>query len=118
MVDERDTCPEPEMDLFTALTHERKSPRLTRSVEPGDKVCEPMLVERARRKDVDDEIRTNLDSIRAGVDANRNLTKRGVLGIGLIFLLAMLEYLGIVGEGKPPVWARAVFDVAAWMVGK
>lgn len=112
-------CPEksPDYDAWMTAWNQSPFPTKLNSLEPGDKVCEPMLQERAKRKETDEEIFHQLDSIRVGVDTTKRLTKRGVVGIGMIFLLAGLEYLGVLGEGKPPVWARAVFDVAAWMIG-
>lgn len=89
-----------------------------RSVEPGDKVCDAVLQERARRKEEDEGIFRQLDSIRAGVDTTRKLTGRVAIGVSLIVMAAALEYMGILGNGTPPVWARVVIDVLGTMLGK
>jgi len=93
-------------------------PNVVRSVEPGDKVCEPVLNERARRKETDDELARQLDSIRVGVDTTRKLTGRVAIGVGGIVIAAGLEYLGVLGKGDPPIWARVVIDVLSAILGK
>ncbi len=91
---------------------------IVRSVEPGDKVCQSVLNERARRKETDDELGRQLDSIRAGVDSTRKLTGRVAIGVGSIVVAAGLEYLGVLGKGDPPIWARVVIDVLSAILGK
>jgi hypothetical protein len=89
-----------------------------RSVEPGDKVCDAVLQERARRKEEDEGIFRQLDSIRAGVDTTRKLTGRVAVGVAAIIMAAALEYMGVLGNGTPPVWARVVIDVLGTVLGK
>lgn len=93
-------------------------PATVRSVEPGDKVCEPMLTERARRKETDDELFRQLDSIRVGVDVTRKVTRRIAIGIAIIVGAAAFEYLGLLGNSTPPVWARVIIDVLGAILGK
>lgn len=100
-------CTKPETDLLEQI---RIAERKSRSIEPGDAVCEPILNERSRRKEEDTELRRELVSIRAGVDRNHLLTKKVAGGIATIVVFATLEYLGVLGEGKPPIWSRAVID--------
>lgn len=89
-----------------------------RSVEPGDNVCDAVLQERARRKEEDEGIFRQLDSIRAGVDVTKKLTGRVALGVSLIVMAAALEYMGVLGNGTPPIWARVVIDVLGTILGK
>lgn len=93
------------------------APGLPTSLEPGNDVCKPLANERDRRKEVDAEIFRQLESIRCTSEANRNTNRRGTIGIGLVLLLAVGEYLGVLGPGDPPIWAKAVIDVAMWILG-
>lgn len=116
MADPPSDCPE-NPERYTGMIPPVLPPTV-RSVEPGDNVCEPMLTERARRKETDEELFRQLDSIRVGVDVTRKVTRRIATGVGLIVGAAALEYLGLLGNGTPPVWARAVIDVLGAMLGK
>lgn len=113
-------CPEksPAYDAWMTEWNKSSNPPKIRSVEPGDQVCEPMLHERAKRKETDDELFRQLDSIRAGVDTTKKFTGRIAVGVSLIVMAAALEYMGILGNGTPPVWARVVIDVLGAMLGK
>lgn len=78
------------------------------SVEPEDP-CEPVRLERARRKEVDAAIFERLRQI-------QTLTTRVAIGVGAMLGFAALEYLGVVGNGNPPIWARAVLNGLRWIV--
>lgn len=81
-----------------------------RSIEPGDQVCEPVLRERARRKGEDTDIRGVLQLIQTSVDTNHKLTRKAAMALFAMVLMAALEYMGVIGGGKAPIWAKAVID--------
>ena len=78
------------------------------SLDPGDPVCAPVLVERRRRKTVDLEIDRRLIRIEVIVARNAKTTRLVLVGIGTMLLFATLEYGGIIGDNKTPIWATAV----------
>jgi hypothetical protein len=82
-----------------------------RSLGPDDPICQPVMVERARRKQVDEIFDKRMHRMQRQVQ----VTMWSVL---TMVTFAGLEYLGILGEGTPPVWARAVFDGLAVALGK
>jgi hypothetical protein len=82
-----------------------------RSLGPDDPICTPVLVERARRKFVD----ADFDKRFRKVSRNVRITMIAML---TMVGFAGLEYLGILGHGPPPTWARAVFDGLAVVVGR
>lgn len=81
------------------------------SIDPGEAICRPVMVERARRKAVDIAIDRRLRILGRQVQ----ITMYGVLAI---ISFAGLEYLGVIGNGSGPTWARAVFDGIAVALGK
>jgi hypothetical protein len=77
------------------------------SMQPGDSLCQPIIVERQRRKAEDARVRAQL---RATLRWSRTT------GIAVLAMVAFasLEYLGIIHQQPAPVWARAVFDGIAF----
>jgi hypothetical protein len=80
------------------------------SLGPDDPICRPVLVERARRKEVDAQVWRRLSSIQS----RQTVT---MCGIGIMVAFAALEYTGIIGPNRS-VWARAMFDGLSYMVGR
>lgn len=78
------------------------------SLDPGDPICQPVLVERRRRKTVDLEIDRRLIHIERIVVKSARFTKATAIGLGVMVLFASLEYLGILGHDQTPIWAGAV----------
>jgi hypothetical protein len=81
-----------------------------KSLEPGDSACDPVLRERARRKAEDDDTRTALKLIQSSVDTNHKLTRKAAAALFAMVLMAALEYMGVLGNGKAPIWAKALID--------
>jgi hypothetical protein len=80
------------------------------SLDPADPICVPVLVERRRRKTVDLEIDRRLIRIEVIVARTARTTRLVLVGIGTMLLFANLEYFGIIGTSKTPIWATAVID--------
>jgi hypothetical protein len=88
-----------------------------RSIEPGDEICEPVLVERRRRKFVDDGIFRRLARIHQVVQTNQKIQRFTAVGVLTMVVFAALEYMGVLGPGARPIWARAVIDGIGAMLG-
>ena len=80
------------------------------SIDPGGQVCRPVLVERSRRKTVDESIDRRLRVL-------GRQTRITMWGVVTMVAFASLEYFGVIGNGETPIWARAIFDGAAMVVG-
>lgn len=94
------------------------------SLEPGDEICQPVKVERARRKFVDDGIFRRLTRIQKAVEGsidsiekNRKIQRLTAIGVLTMVVFAALEYMGIMGPGGHPIWARAVIDGLSTVLG-
>jgi hypothetical protein len=96
-------------------------PEITRpqpnSLDPGDPICQPVLVERRRRKTVDLEIDRRLTAIQAVVVRSAKFSKISAIGLVAMVVFASLEYLGILGHDRAPIWASAVIDGVKFAVG-
>lgn len=80
------------------------------SLDPGDPICAPVMVERRRRKTVDLEIDQRLIRIEVLVKRAAKSTRLALIGIGTMVLCALLEYAGLLGHNTAPTWATAVID--------
>lgn len=78
--------------------------------DPPAALCQPVLVERRRRKSVDEAIDRRLRAM----GRQLNVTMWGVIAM---ISFAGLEYLGILGHENPPTWAIAVFEGIAFAMG-
>lgn len=87
------------------------------SLDPGDPICVPVLVERRRRKTVDREIDKRLIRIEALVNRTAKSTRLALIGIATMVLCALLEYAGILGHNTAPIWATAVIDGVRFAFG-
>jgi hypothetical protein len=79
--------------------------------DPPAALCQPVLVERARRKSVDEAIDRRLRAL----GRQTSVTMWAVLSM---VAFAGLEYFGILGNSKPPTWAAAVLEGIAFAMGK
>jgi hypothetical protein len=89
---------------------EQDTPPQGRSLGPDDPICKPVMIERRRRKWVD----AAFDKRVRIINRNVRITMYAVL---TMVVFAGLEYLGVLGNGAPPIWARAVFDGLKVAVG-
>ena len=87
------------------------------SLDPGDPICQPVLVERQRRKQVDREIDRRLTAIQTVVTRSAKFSKVSAVGLVTMVVLASLEYLGILGHDRAPIWASAVIDGVKFAFG-
>jgi hypothetical protein len=90
---------------------EETTPVPGQSLDPGELICRPVLAERARRKSVDDDTNRRLVILARQVRVTMWLVMTMVA-------FASLEYLGIMGSERTPIWARAMFDGVAVFAGK
>jgi hypothetical protein len=102
----------PEADEIAEAT--RPQPQ---SLDPGDPICVPVMVERRRRKTVDLEIDRRLTRIEVLVTRTAKSTRLALVGIGIMVACATLEYVGILGHNQAPIWATAVVDGARFILG-
>lgn len=80
------------------------------SLDPGDPLCLPIMVERKRRKQVDNETDLRLVRIELLVARTAKTTRLILWGICTMVVAAVLEYSGVIGHDHAPVWATAVID--------
>lgn len=74
------------------------------SLPPDSQICTPVMVERARRKDVDAEFGKRLTAIEKRV----NLV---LAALAFMVAAASAEYAGIIGKNaEHTVWSHAIFD--------
>jgi hypothetical protein len=102
----------PEADEIAEAT--RPQPQ---SLDPGDPICVPVMVERQRRKAVDLEIDRRLIRIEVLVARTARSTRLTLVGIGIMVACATLEYAGVLGRNRAPIWATAVVDGARFILG-
>lgn len=111
---DKDTDPRREFvrDTIEMLMHEDEPATRPQppSLSPNDPICAPVLVERQRRKYVDDTIDARLRRI-------ERLQRLQLLAFGTMVAFAALEYAGVIGENRHPIWARSVFDGIMWVFG-
>jgi hypothetical protein len=79
--------------------------------DPSALICRPIKTERARRKVVDESTYRRLRI----VDRKATIT---MWGVAAMVAFATLEYLGIMGNGQVPTWARSIFEGVAFALGK
>lgn len=87
------------------------------SLDPGDPLCMPVMVERQRRKVVDNETDARLVRIEVLVARTAKTTRLTLVALSTMVLFAALEYTGIIGRDKPPIWASAVVDGVRIVLG-
>jgi hypothetical protein len=87
------------------------------SIDPGDPVCVPVMVERRRRKTVDLEIEKRLIGIEVLVARTAKSTRLALIGISVMVGCALLEYAGILGHDTTPIWATAIVDGVRFAFG-
>jgi hypothetical protein len=104
---------------FDALAQTDEDPTRPQpnSLDPGDPICQPVLVERQRRKAVDKEIDRRLTAIQAVVIRSAKFSKFSAIGLAAMVIFASLEYLGILGHDRSPIWASAVIDGVKFAFG-
>jgi hypothetical protein len=104
-------------DDFAAETSDEPTRPQPNSLDPGDPICAPVLVERRRRKTVDLEIDRRLTAIQAVVIRSAKFSKFSAIGLAAMVIFASLEYLGILGHDRSPIWASAVIDGVKFAFG-
>lgn len=104
---------------FDALSQTDEDPTRPQpnSLDPGDPICQPVLVERQRRKAVDKEIDRRLTAIQVVVIRSAKFSKFSAIGLAAMVVFASLEYLGILGHDRAPIWASAVIDGVKFAFG-
>jgi hypothetical protein len=87
------------------------------SLDPGDPLCLPVMVERRRRKLVDNETDLRLLRIEVLVARTAKTTRLTLVALTTMVVCAALEYAGVIGRDTPPIWASAVVDGVRYALG-